>query len=122
MAKHCWIVAICVMYACAVHGDEDENRWNTICIPWIYADIGEADRVIVPAAVSDVYCAYCQRIGDLTCIRIWCNKGFRLAIAASAQRPFEVTELEQYYGWPFYPMPWPYVNMCLWYPHNDDSD
>ncbi|KAK3583766.1 hypothetical protein CHS0354_022802 [Potamilus streckersoni] len=121
MAKHSWIVVICVIYAHAVHGDEYENGWNTFCIPPIDAGIGEVDQVIVAAAVSDIYCAYCQRIVDLACIRRWCNQAFRLVLDSAAQRPLAVTTLEQYYRWPLYP-PWPYFIMCPWYPHDEDSD
>ncbi|KAL3861857.1 hypothetical protein ACJMK2_007871 [Sinanodonta woodiana] len=116
MVKHCWLAFICLMYACAVHGDEDDNRWNTLCIP---ADIWELDRDIAAAVVSDIYCAYCQRIGDLQCILRWCNRAFILALAAVAKGPFPITE--QHYGWPLFPY-WPYIHMCPWYPHDDDSD
>ncbi len=79
------------MYACAVHGDEDVNRWNTLRIPRIDAGIGNLDRVIMDAAFTDMLCALCQRKGLEDCIKKFCNKAFILAFAAAAERPFAVT-------------------------------
>ncbi|KAK3583770.1 hypothetical protein CHS0354_022807 [Potamilus streckersoni] len=121
MAKQCWIVVICLMFVRAVHGDEDVYRWNT-CVPPIDAGTGAVDPVAMAAVSSDILCAYCQRIGDLACIRRWCARAFAFNLAAFAPVSSVTTALETYYRRPLYPTRWPYINICPPYSNYYISD